>query len=440
MSLKYARWIWFPEGSPASSAPVATRYFRRTVEIAPSAHISRGDAVLTADNSFTLLVNGHAAGTGSNFNINYDVDITPLLKTGSNSIEIDAVNEGDSPNPAGVIGAFAITFKDRSVQQFVTGPDWNAFLALGDTPVPAMDLGPMSMSPWSKSDISKQIYPDYSSIAGILKSRGIKPDFTASAPIRYTHRHLADGGDIYFVSNIEDQEVSTNAVFRTAGREPEWWNPLDGTSRVLQESMVAGGSTTVPLRLEPRESGFVVFQTPRVQHNAHESNFPINREVETLANPWSVAFDPAWGGPANTTFAQLTDWSASSDPGIRYYSGTAVYSTTFDAPIQSLSGSVQLSLSLGDVKDLATVTLNGQGLGIAWCAPWRVAIPAGLVKPTGNELKISVANLWINRLIGDSALPEAQRLTSTNGNDYSPNSPLQPSGLLGPVKLLAASP
>ena len=88
------------------------------------------------------------------------------------------------------------------------------------------------------------------------------------------------------------------------------------------------------------------------------------------------------------------------------------------------------------VKSHQAIKLNGRDLGIVWCAPWRVEVPGGLLKTQGNQLEITVANLWINRLIGDAALPEAKRLTWTTRNPYKPDSPLQASGLLGPVSLL----
>jgi hypothetical protein len=94
-------------------------------------------------------------------------------------------------------------------------------------------------------------------------------------------------------------------------------------------------------------------------------------------------------------------------------------------------------LDLGKVEVMAAVRLNGRDLGTVWCAPWRVDISSA-VKPGVNELEITVANLWSNRLIADAALPPEQRRTWTSRNPYKPDSTLQPSGLLGPVRLLAA--
>jgi len=146
-----------------------------------------------------------------------------------------------------------------------------------------------------------------------------------------------------------------------------------------------------------------------------------------------VSFDPKWGGPSSVTFAELTDWARHSDSQVRDYSGKAVYRTVFDAPILG----VPLSLNLGRVKNLASIKLNGRDLGVVWSDPWRVEIPSGVLKPKENHLEVTVANLWINRLIADSGLPESQRLTKTTYNPYRADSPTVESGLLGPVVLEA---
>lgn len=70
--------------------------------------------------------------------------------------------------------------------------------------------------------------------------------------------------------------------------------------------------------------------------------------------------------------------------------------------------------------------------------PSRVAVPARLLRDRGNELEIRVANLWLNRLIGDAGLPSEQRRTWTTRNPFHKDTPLAPSGLLGPVRILAA--
>ena len=153
----------------------------------------------------------------------------------------------------------------------------------------------------------------------------------------------------------------------------------------------------------------------------------------TLAAPWEVSFDPQWRGPAKAVFASLQDWTQRLEPGIKYYSGKAVYRTTFDCITNAAKG--RWFLNLGSVKNLASVKLNGRDLGIAWCEPWRTEIPGDVLRQSNNVLEITVANLWINRLIGDSRLPPQERRTWTTYQPFRPDSPLQPSGLFGPVSL-----
>jgi len=94
-------------------------------------------------------------------------------------------------------------------------------------------------------------------------------------------------------------------------------------------------------------------------------------------------------------------------------------------------------LDLGTVRNLAAVRLNGKDLGIVWTAPWRVEITKA-VKSRVNVLEIEVINLWPNRLIGDAGQPKAQRRTVTNVAGFQADTPLLPSGLLGPVMLQTA--
>ena len=149
-----------------------------------------------------------------------------------------------------------------------------------------------------------------------------------------------------------------------------------------------------------------------------------------------MSFDPQWGGPATARFDRLEDWTNRSEPGIRYYSGKATYRIRFDARDEVCRRA--MFLSLGVVHNIASARLNGADLGVAWRAPWRLAVPPDVLKARGNALEITVANLWVNRLIRDSGLAEKERLTWIPGKyPFQASDPLQPSGLLGPVRLEA---
>jgi hypothetical protein len=157
----------------------------------------------------------------------------------------------------------------------------------------------------------------------------------------------------------------------------------------------------------------------------------------SLDRPWSVEFDPQAGGPEPPqNWKKLVSWTDVDDSKIKYYSGTATYRTTFDLE-QRLAGrdGQRIWLSLGEVKNVANVRLNGSPLGVVWTDPFRVEL-TGHLRDTANELEIEVTNLWPNRLIGDQQLPPAERTTKTNITKFDRDSPLLRSGLLGPVELM----
>jgi hypothetical protein len=150
-----------------------------------------------------------------------------------------------------------------------------------------------------------------------------------------------------------------------------------------------------------------------------------------ISGPWEVSFAPGWGAPAKITFDALTDWAKHSEDSIKHFSGKATYRKTFELPKLETKNS-KLILNLGEVGDVATVRVNGKELATLWLAPWSVDITA-VAKPGVNTLEVEVVNVWNNRLAGDAALPAEQRRTFVTAEIVKANSPLLPSGLLGPV-------
>ncbi len=433
-----AQWIWYPEGSPAASAPPEKRYFRREFEIAAGVAVESARVVMTADNSFKLSVNGKPAGRGSNFNIAETMDVTALVTPGKNTLAVEAENGDDKANPAGLIGSLTVRFFDGSMMTVNTDGGWTVSKSEDGAGSAAMVLGGSGMAPWNFKGVQpwqRDIYPDYDATAAVLAKLGVMPDFGSCRPMRYIHRRDGDA-DIYFVSNPSEEGGTVGCRFRVTGRQPEWWNPMTGEHHDLPKFAEADGHTAINLSLEAHESGFVVFRRPVEKTAAAGANFRELSAVMTVGTPWELSFDPKWGGPEKITFAALEDWSKRSEEGIRHYSGKADYRTVFDCGAEVAAAGC--ALSLGTVRNIARVTLNGTALGTAWCAPWRVEIPAGLLREKGNVLEITVANLWINRLIGDSGLPQRKRMTWTTNNPFKPDSPLQESGLIGPVEIMAA--
>jgi len=150
---------------------------------------------------------------------------------------------------------------------------------------------------------------------------------------------------------------------------------------------------------------------------------------------WQLNFPPNLGAPATATCDRLVSWTESSDDGVKYFSGTATYHKTVNISAEYFGTSRKILLDLGTVKNLAEVSVNGKPLGILWKTPFRVDI-TGAARAGANDLEIRVVNLWPNRLIGDQMLPENRRITWTSVHLYQTNSPLLPSGLLGPVQII----
>ena len=299
-------------------------------------------------------------------------------------------------------------------------------------------------------------YPDYEATASILQKIGIPENFSSNLEVRYSQLHQA-GMDIYFVANRTDQSIKGECRFRTDQGQPQLWDPLTGETSLLPQFKQLNGITSTPLEFEAFQSYFVVFpgksRGPR-STDATGKNFARHSNLMELEGPWTVSFDPAWGGPEKVTFENLEDWTDRPEEGIRYYSGIASYHKTFEFdPAPDADLAARIFLDVGTVHDLARIILNGMDLGVIWTAPWRMDVTKALVNGE-NHLEIRVANRWPNRLIGDEFMPydgisdgqlptwltgeekrTSGRYTFTTLQCYTIKSPLLPSGLLGPVVL-----
>ncbi len=274
-------------------------------------------------------------------------------------------------------------------------------------------------------------------IAQAMAMIGASPDFTYTKPredtsLAFVHRTLPDG-EVYWVVNGNSRRETLEASFRVTGKAPELWHAETGSVEPASY-LIANGRTIVPLRLAPDDAVFVVFRKAAAAP-ARALPDPVESELLTVAGPWQVAFQPGRGAPATARFDALGSWSESADPGIKYFSGTATYKASFDVPAHWFVSGARLWFDLGDVKNLAEVKVNGAPLGTVWKAPFRVDATEAL-KPGPNTIEIKVANLWVNRLIGDKQPGVTKATTYTAVEFYKADSPLLPSGLLGPVRIV----
>jgi len=273
--------------------------------------------------------------------------------------------------------------------------------------------------------------------ADVLRLIRLPPDFESTRPqpdskFLFVHRKLAEG-DVYWVNNRNSRAENVDVTLRIQGKVPEIWHPDAGKIEPASYR-IAGGRTTVSLLLDPIDAVFIVFRKPAARLFV---TMPAISEtqVATVEGGWDVSFQPDRGAPSMITLDRLSSWSDSSDKGVKYFSGTGIYYKSIEAPADWFVRGAKLWLDLGSVKNLADVTVNGKALGILWKAPFRVDV-TDVLKPGGNRLEIKVTNLWVNRLIGDAQPDAARKYTYTTQPFYRADSPLLPSGLLGPVRVV----
>jgi hypothetical protein len=282
--------------------------------------------------------------------------------------------------------------------------------------------------------------------------------------IAYTHRK-DENTDIYFVSNQTEQIRELSMSLRVKGKIPELWNPVTGSIRLAQKWEMKDNRTVLPLRLDAGESIFIVLQKPTTQivsdkgenWATFETIIPPSRftpqppkggvkspigdlGVAPLrglwASPWKVQFEASARGPEQpVVFETLTAWNEHPDPQIRYYSGTAVYSNSFDWKGKS---SEQIYLELDSVYNLASVKINGIDCGTIWTKPYRVDISKAL-KQGRNTIEIAVTNTWANRIMGDEDFnqePDESKRIWTNARYRLAERVLVKSGLTGKVSIV----
>lgn len=268
---------------------------------------------------------------------------------------------------------------------------------------------------------------------------GVVPDFTHTAgkgsDIKYAHMK-SGSRDIYFIANQQDEPREFTALFRdAAGRQPELWDAAKGTHRKLEAFGQLNGYTSVPVRLAPMESTFIVFETPASAAGAASvaANYPEMEELMTISTPWKVTLTPMVGKGKTMTMAKLHDLTLDPDYDVRHFSGTIGYKTSFKLP--AVPAGKRIVLDLGNVREMAKVKVNGKDAGGVWTAPYTIDV-TDLLKKGKNEIEVEVVTTWVNRLIADSQLSDDERETWLYYRTHNKKTPLHSSGLLEDVKML----
>ena len=282
----------------------------------------------------------------------------------------------------------------------------------------------------------------------------LAPDFKTGIPaVGFIHRKL-QSGELYFVANTSNEAVHTQAEVRVTGMHALWWDGFTGKAyRAVQSSKTSG--TSVDLALEPYESRVLVLTRT---DSLPEIPLPRTGEEQIaadLSSSWTVTFQDL---KKTVQMQHLHSWA--DDPDSEFYSGIANYEKTVSIPAAMLNAKQELSISFGrgskidpsppgspgmrallesPIREAALVYVNDQLAGPVWRPPFEIDVTKCL-HPGENKLRVQVGNLAINELAGQD-LPDYRLLTLKYTRRFDPQDmdnlkPL-PSGLLGPVRLIA---
>lgn len=253
----------------------------------------------------------------------------------------------------------------------------------------------------------------------------IAPDLESDHKLRFLHRQLRHH-DVYWINKPDTTSCKVNLSFRSRYRYAEVWDPVSGEMKGVPASRT-GRRTALSLDMKPEDAVFVVLsgKKTKIQRPVAVS------EVQDISENWTVSFSDN----CVLEMKQLESYTESSNPEVKYFSGTAEYSRSFI--IDKVCN--RTILDLGEVRDIAQVIVNGHDCGILWKTPFSTDI-SDSVKEGENSVTVRITNPWANRLIGDELLPPAQRTTYTSSRFFTPESELLPSGMLGPVTVSGYEP
>ena len=246
--------------------------------------------------------------------------------------------------------------------------------------------------------------------------------------LRFVHRKC-DDCEIYWIGNPRGA-VDVTAAFSVSGRVPRLLDAATGSVEALPYSF-AGGRTLIDLSLGQRDAAFIVFDEPTAVPEVTAPQMHCKSST-TVSTPWKISFQAGRGAPESVKVRSLAPLSEFADPGVRYFSGTATYSTVIRLP-RPVPGSKYV-LRLGRLHSMARVRVNGVDCGLLWNLPFETDVTS-LLRKGRNRLEIEVTNGWFNRLLGD-AQPGAKPITWAEPSFVKADDLIHPSGLVGPVQIV----
>jgi len=317
LSLEGGKWIWFDEGDPAKSAPISTRFFRKSFEIASDKSIKRARFALLADNQATLFVNGQEAGQVSGWQSVHMLDVTDKLTAGANTLAIAVANQGDAANPAGLTGKLLVEFDTQDTMVVSIDGSWKAASVEQDgwkTPgfddsawPDAKQIAQMGDSPWGQPSQEGLILPP-------------PPYLRKSFVVNKTVKRA-----VVYASALGLYELQING--KRVGSDyftPGW---TDYTKRVYYQSydvtdlLTKSGNTIGAILADGWYAGYLGFGKKR-EHYGSEPRLLVQLEIEyadgtsqTIATneSWKAAYGPIFEsdflmGETYDSRKQIADW------------------------------------------------------------------------------------------------------------------------------------
>lgn len=262
---------------------------------------------------------------------------------------------------------------------------------------------------------------------------GYVPDCKTPDGMNVYFGHQKDGDtDIYILSNQDNRALTMDVAFRVTGKQPELWNPVTGVIRKLPAFRHEEKTTVVPMKLDKNECVFVVFRKKgEPAATTLEANYPAPLRTQEVTGEWNVAFESAFKTPAPVRMTELDNLSTNANDSIRYFSGTATYTTTVN--LDRAGRGEHMFMAFDNVGTMAKVYINGKYAGGVWTTPYKLDV-TDFVKDGRNDVRVEVVNTWVNRIVGDMNLPENQRDIYLYVNHLNAKTPLPPSGIIGKVK------
>jgi hypothetical protein len=375
-----------------------------------------------------------------------------LVDAGEYSFQVARMAEGDDP-AYGIVKKLVMECELDGHRYTVTGTDPETIT------LPAREGKPV----WSMEKVA---------LKPVVRSAryGVLDDPARTRDVKDKAQKLVDAGEYSFqVARMAEGDDPAYGIIKTLVVECEldgYRYTVTGTDpEMIMLLPVVGGDQMIQLRvgadgrlaLEASRPG--QYELTMVSGQTRKVTVPALPPALDVDGLWELHFPPNWGAPAEVTLPELVSWSEHNDPGVKYFSGTATYHKIIDVPADLIAKGRRLYLDLGNVRVMAEPKLNGKPLGTLWRAPFRVDI-TDVAKRGRNTLEVKVVNLWPNRMIGDEQMPEDSernedgtlkawpkwvlegkpsptgRYTFTSWRLWRKDEPLQPSGLLGPVRIV----